>query len=1221
MVNNDTRTIGRYAHPSRYSIEYVPTDGPTQYHTARNDAPLAYFFDGKSFSSVNNHHGAVERFSGYGMSVATMRAGKLQQTDWDFARAYVQCEYAFRSVEMVASDISAIKHGVRYRTTKEDWPDHPLMNALAWARRALRQDIISLWEKALYVFGESYLLPISNGFNDPKTGLPYYNGLQWLNPLATEPRIIAGQLQSYDYTAMGMHAFQPSEIVHDKMSSMFDDLRGLSPMAAALAAVNIDIEIKRYTLDSFLKDMRMSGILTGREGSNLAQRDIDAALDVIKQKKESRLIALAPALVWQQVQHEWNDSQFKASDDARRRITTALGIPMSVVGAWDDAHYQSAPAQLEFYYDKVVFRECDRMTTFISDVLMPYFDPWGEGEWYYDKDSVHMPGEDKAAKTNIVNSRQAAGNLTINEAREKLGDPPIEGGDVFVINGQLIPKTALAQLGGVQPATTEGVQTPDKKPEIYEYHITSGVVDKNEVRERLGFPPKVDPDGKRLSDLQAKLTVLQAAVTAGIDLTTAEALIGLIPPAPINPMLPAGTVAPEKAIEPTEQPGVKSAFIGLTFPNHPDLMGLQSRVKELVGAGECQWNDPNDFHITLAYAPAVTDEQLDALRFAIEEVDVPDMALRVGSLGVFDNLGQHAVHFKIRRNADLLTLQAELYDLCAELGIQTSSFSDPAQYKPHITMAYAKDKLPPITFKSALKVKPTAMHLKAGDELLHERQLGVTAVPPDDPEPPAQKHFEQGTDDATIAKIMRKVREGIVAGDSPPRWLDEALRDAWYKTWKEQEAEALLNPDNDWIVAAHMGTREVLGVQPDADFYSTVYVNTDEKEPPAQGKSAPADIVPADEAPTEPVVTVDPVFEQLAEEEGVTELQPLPEENALPPADATTEQVGEAVELALEAQVRAALQAEGEKIGNAILYGEDGPQPGNPLDMLLTNPQTIEAEALDELDAWRKKVKNAGAIKAADTFQNYMIRDEIADKLRDALREAADDKEGQNAAFKHARELIAFKAVQATRVEFEDGFQSILTDALAGKLKRSRWSTLTRSLIGTSINKVYRDGLADGGVLDEPDSDEQAAIDKMVADQSAYVTNLGNTLFKSEDMISDDLAAQKPSMWWNGSIAPAYSAGLLSADANSMFTWVLGNTEKHCVAEGGKWGCQDLAGTTKRLKTWDKLGLNAGTVGQDTTCGGFQCDCKLKRKAAKSSPDGDIIVHTHGEGTEHDKRG
>lgn len=992
MVNTtDTRTIGRYAHPSRMTPQ--PVTVQREDWRAKANEPLFFFFDGQSFKGVTAHGtkgGALDPFSNYGMTGAIIRPGKLQQNDWDWARAAVQCEYAFRAVEMVASDISAIPHGVKRRSTGEIWPDHPLMEALGWARRTMHQDILGQWQKSLYVFGENYLYPIHNGFTLPGQSQPYYNGIQWLNPLVMEPVIQYSQLVGYDYTAYGMERLKPHEVVLDKVSSMFDDIRGQSRISTALESINITIQVKRFTLQSFINDLRAQGVITGRQGSNLQQQDINSVVELLKAQRESRLIGIPYQVEYTQIQHKWDDTQFKASEEALRAIAAALGIPLSVLGAWFSATYQSAPAQIEFYQNMVIFRECDRLKTYIDEVLMPYYDPYGEGEWFYDKDAAQSLTEDKVAKTNIVNSRQAAGNLTVNEARAKLGDAPIEGGDVLVLNGQLYTLAQLKQLS-----------------------------------QQISAPLPPDP-----------LTAAAPALPAGVE---------------------------DKAVEPTEQPGMKSAFMGLTFPHHPDLIGLQNRVKQIVGEGQCTWNEPGDFHITLMNAPAITDEQLSELVAALDGIDVPDMNLPVGSLGVFDNVGQHAVHFAIRRNGDLIDLQAAVHEICTELGIPMSSFSNPAQYKPHITMGYATDKLSRMKYEGKLKVKPASFVLKSGDEMLYEKTLGDVPPPDPDPEP-----------------------------DPKP-------------TIKAEELPAILQ------VAKRKFTRLT---------------------------------------------------------NGQTELEPLPEENALPPADPTIEQEGAPVDNPVE------------------VLG----------DTLTPEPQTIEAEVLDELAAWQKKVKNAGAIKAADTFQNYLIRDEIAEGVRLALREAGEDKAAVKAVFDNARELISFKAIQSTRIDFEDAFSDLLADAMAGKVTRRQWTGRMRSMIETYGYKAYIDGLRDGGVDDDPDSDDSTTINGLVTAQGEYIRGLADKLFKDENTISTALADQKPAMWYNGSVKPFYSAGLLTADKNGMYTWVLGNTEEHCTT------CKRLDGTKKRYKTWDKANLIAGTPGQATDCKGFKCECKLVRVAAKSSP-------------------
>lgn len=656
----DKRTIGRYA-PRVQDVDDAP-----RYRRAEED-PMFLFFDGKSFTSHSvTRPGKADFYTGgMGVTAAMLRPGRLGHTDWDYGRAYVLCEYAFRCIEMVASDIAAIKHGVRNKQTKADWPDHPLMKALTWAKWVCYQDIINLWQKALFIWGENYLLPIENGFRNPDTGRPFYSGIQWLNPLATEPVVTYNYLEGFEYTAYGMQRYRPDQIIFDKVGSVFDDLRGQSRVSVALMAENIDIEIKRYTLDRFIKDMRFSGILTGRQGSQIGQAELDGAVEKLKQQKNSRLVALAAALEFQKVENDFSDKHYAASDDARRRITTALGVPMSVVGAWDDANYQSAPAQLGFYYDHVVFREADRLTEFINQIVMPYFDPWGTAEWYYDKDSVMTLIEDKAAKTTMVNGRVQAGTLTINEGRAALGDKPLPNGDVLMIPSGMI----LVQ--------------PEKLLEFAE---------------------------RQAQQIAASPTGTPMFAPMAIDAVT-----------PQQPALPAPT-------------GGKSICLMLSLANNPDLIDLQQKVQKLYADTPMQWNKPEEFHVTLIYAPSVTDEQITSLVEALDDVDVPEFSLNIGSLRTFQNPGEYAVVFFVRRNTSLYDYQEMLHEMFTQLGVSMSSYSTPDQYQPHVTMGFSSTQVKGATYKTKLRVKPTKLLLMAGDEVLYERSPGEEVESPADEE-------------------------------------------------------------------------------------------------------------------------------------------------------------------------------------------------------------------------------------------------------------------------------------------------------------------------------------------------------------------------------------------------------------------------------------------------------------------------------------------------------
>lgn len=895
----DNMTLGRYAAPSRVRQR---DNGDGSFTERTDSSPLFYWFDGKAVSPVKRSR-ALEAFTGLGITTLAQR-GQLRYTDYDFAQAFLASEFAYRCIQTVASDVDGIKHGVRVKGTKTDAPDHPLQRAITYARLMYQQNLINLWQKSLGVWGETFIWPQRNLYG-------YYSGLRWLNPMVTEPRTEYGVISGYDYRVGGIWFFEPHELIFDKVDNLLDDLRGQSKIAVALDAINIDREIKRYTLDTLIKDMRMAGILTGRPGSYISQTELDDALLKLKEQRQSRLIALAPPLEYQKVQQEIDGSQLQLSEDARRRIAAALGIPMSVAGAWDSATFQSAPEQVRFYYENVIFRECERHARVMNEIVMPFFDNSGQYEFYYDTDAAQTRLEDKQAKVSMINSRVTGGTMTINQARTALGDEPIMGGDALLIptGYTLVPVDQLAEVAARQAAA---------------------------------------------------LTVAAPAAAPALPAPTTQAAIDAVTPVP----------QPEPA--PTE--GIKSLCLMLKLGAQPDLIALQGRVKQLLADGEVVWNEPDDFHVTLIYAPSVTDVQLAGLTAALDGIEPPEMKLRVGSLRTFDNLGEYAVHFAIRRNTDLLDFQEAVYDLFEQAGIAMSAYSQPEQYKPHITVGYSKVKPRAVMFEGKLTVTPIALELAA--------------------------------DETTV-------------------W-------AW---------------------------------------------------------------------------TPDPVD--------------------------------------IEAQIEARRKA-----------------------------------VLDEVDAWEKKARNKGATAP---FKNYLIYDELADGIREELAKAGDSKAAIKSVFEMVRQAYRHKAIQSTRIEFEDAFDDLMAAAMRGDINRRTFSARLRQLISTYSNHAYRDGLAEGGVMDEPDEGEQEAIATHVRAQSEFVSALGTVLYKDETTPSQSVLDQKAAMWFTRSVMPMYFAGFSSANGNQLMEFTGDDGAESCP------DCQRMKGQRHRLKDWIRKQLQPGIDGHNFECGGWQC--------------------------------
>jgi HK97 family phage portal protein len=193
-------------------------------------------------------------------------------------------------------------------------------------------------------------------------------------------------------------------------------------------------------------------------------------------------------------------------------------------------------------------------------------------------------------------------------------------------------------------------------------------------------------------------------------------------------------------------------------------------------------------------------------------------------------------------------------------------------------------------------------------------------------------------------------------------------------------------------------------------------------------------------------------------------------------------------------------------------------------------------------------------------------------------------------------DAATFKAIQATRLDFEADFEDVLAAARSGSLDRRAWANRTRTLLRKYGEKAYRDGLTDGGVSygeDEPlDPDDRKELNALLATQSQYVTELGRVLFRTETGVGDAQAALKPELWWNKSVLPLYQAGLISANENALYSWSYNPLKKNCAS------CIAASKQIHRLREWNQYDLwpNSSVL----ICGGWLCGCQMTRKTGRA---------------------
>ena len=500
------------------------------------DTESLYVFDGTNVNRLSLNKGS----SGYTGMLPTVLQFQRQtwgQTNEDYAIAAALNPYVSNAVNQLSSDVSDIEYGVR-NSQNVDIENHRFMRAITDNRRLRQQDAIKYLIRSLLIFGQAYMRPLPHIMGG-------YTGVQMLNPIAVDPIVIGGRIVEFHYHGdAGLEKFTPGQIFYFRLDNMLDDSRGLSPMASVMTALNIYRQIDRYTLDQLLRDLKLSGILTARQGASVNQNTLNTALEEIKKNLGSRFIGLSGQLEFNVIQQEYDTSTLELADHLKRQIAVGFRIPLSIAGAWDTATYQSTPEQKRFYLEQVVGRYCEDIATWMNDVVMPVF---GGGEFYFDVQAAIKTTLDQKLITEIASQQFQTGGATYNEYREEIGKPPIDGGDFILINGNII--------------------TLEKRPDG-----------------AFGIP--------------------QGAL-----------------PEPAPPPLPPQPPAPVMAIEPPRGVGdSKTEFwVGLSLAGNLDLLIEQTKLRQLFLDQAIKWTEPDDYHLTLLFAPIATPEQVEAFKLAISQ--------------------------------------------------------------------------------------------------------------------------------------------------------------------------------------------------------------------------------------------------------------------------------------------------------------------------------------------------------------------------------------------------------------------------------------------------------------------------------------------------------------------------------------------------------------------------------------------------------------------------
>ena len=284
-----------------------------------------------------------------------------------------------------------------------------------------------------------------------------------------------------------------SDVKHFKMWNPLNDYYGLSPIQAASFDIDQHNMAAKHNLSLLMNGARPSGavIFKPKDESGMSLQLSDSQRQQLMSDLNMRFSgshnAGRPMLLegdfdWKEMGLSPKDLDFlELKNMSARDIALCFGVPSQLVGVPDSQTYNNvSEARLALYEDTII-PLLRRVESDLNEWLAPRF---GEDiSIRYDIDSIPAMAERRKKTYENVVTAVREGIISRNEARERLGYEPIEGGDDVYISANLFP------LGSPSVAPAEGEQAEDDDKD-FDYSEEKREVEKDiftteeEARER-----------------------------------------------------------------------------------------------------------------------------------------------------------------------------------------------------------------------------------------------------------------------------------------------------------------------------------------------------------------------------------------------------------------------------------------------------------------------------------------------------------------------------------------------------------------------------------------------------------------------------------------------------------------------------------------------------------------------------------------------------------------
>lgn len=367
----------------------------------------------------------------------------------NFAReAYILNFVSFRCIDMIAQSVGSVPWGVYKRSdeNREEQPDHPLNRVL---HRSNPQEGFSMFQYAITAFlaldGNSYAEKIAPE-TGPNQGLPlelyHYRPDQIKFVLDTTTQELQGYVYERNGTPVKSWEIDPitqqCDLLQLKKFHPLNDIEGLSNVEPAARSIDTSNEALTWN-KKLLENEARPGMIMQFEGA-LGDQQFTRLRDQLERKYSGGKNAGKNLIVEGKMKDvkpygfSPREMDFlKGNWDLARQICLVWGVPPQIMGIPGDSTFANFEQARLYFWETTIFFYLQ----LIRDEYNNWFFPADDVIFVdYNLDEIPALEPRRKEKWDKVSK---ADFLTINEKREELGFGEIDGGDVLLINANMIP--------------------------------------------------------------------------------------------------------------------------------------------------------------------------------------------------------------------------------------------------------------------------------------------------------------------------------------------------------------------------------------------------------------------------------------------------------------------------------------------------------------------------------------------------------------------------------------------------------------------------------------------------------------------------------------------------------------------------------------------------------------------------------------------------------------